>query len=72
MYDMVISGGGIVGAALACRIAGSTNPLMNTRRIACLEAFKPKSFEEVTNTSNIDLRTYAIAPKSARLLKRLV
>jgi len=71
MYDMVISGGGIVGAALACRIAGSTNPLMNTRRIACLEAFKPKSFEEVTNTSNIDLRTYAIAPKSARLLEEI-
>jgi ubiquinone biosynthesis UbiH/UbiF/VisC/COQ6 family hydroxylase len=68
-YDMVISGGGIVGAALACRIAGSNNAIMKKRRVACLEAFKPKSFEQVTNTSNVDLRTYAIAPKSARLLE---
>jgi NADH dehydrogenase [ubiquinone] 1 alpha subcomplex assembly factor 6 len=43
-HDMVISGGGIFGAALGCRIAGSNNAIMKKRRVACLEAFKPKSF----------------------------
>ena len=70
-YDMVISGGGIVGAALACRIAGTETSAMLDRRIACLEAFLPKSFADVTSTSSVDLRTYAIAPRSAKLLEEI-
>ena len=66
-YDVLISGGGIVGAALACRVASAVAP--GTRRIACLEVRSPQSFSDATASTTPDIRTYALAPASVRVLK---
>ena len=70
-YDMVVSGGGIVGAALACRVAGSSSPMMRDRTIACVEARKPRSFVDSSTAVMPDVRTYALAPASVRLLDQV-
>ncbi len=61
-YDLVIVGGGMVGAAIAAGLADTD------LKIALLEQARPPSFE--TNQP-LDLRVSALSPASIQLLKKL-
>ncbi|XP_078452405.1 ubiquinone biosynthesis monooxygenase COQ6, mitochondrial isoform X1 [Lampetra fluviatilis] len=63
-YDVVVSGGGMVGTALACALG--TDPVLSDKRILLLEAGKPKQFGTLPPTySN---RVSALSPGSITLL----
>lgn len=60
-YDLVIAGGGLVGASLACALGGS--PL----RIAVIEPVPPQAPDQ----PSYDERTTALAPSSQRIFAAL-
>lgn len=60
-YDVLIAGGGMVGAALACCLGGSS------LRVAILDAAGPPQWQG----DDYALRVSAITPASIRLLKKL-
>ncbi|MDH5631749.1 MAG: UbiH/UbiF/VisC/COQ6 family ubiquinone biosynthesis hydroxylase [Gammaproteobacteria bacterium] len=60
-YDVIIAGGGMVGAALACCLGGSD------LKVAVLDAAGPPRWEG----NDYALRVSAITPASIRLLKKL-
>ncbi|XP_032804006.1 ubiquinone biosynthesis monooxygenase COQ6, mitochondrial isoform X2 [Petromyzon marinus] len=63
-YDVVVSGGGMVGTALACALG--TDPVLSDKRILLLEAGKPKQFGTLPPTySN---RVSTLSPGSITLL----
>ena len=60
-FDVVIVGGGIVGAALACRL-GSSPVLRENFRIAVIETVAPKPLADVQSSDLPDLRSYSMTP----------
>jgi len=60
--EVIISGGGMVGATLACALAGKG------RRVAVAEAHEPQGFEP---DSDFDLRVSAISPASEQVFRQL-
>ncbi len=65
--DIVIVGGGIVGAALACKVAG--DPIFANTSVRLLEVKAPHSLEHVSASKEKDIRVYALTPASVNLLK---
>lgn len=65
-YDIVINGGGVVGAALAARVLQASD---GRYKVAIFEQGKIPSLP--TAGTPPDLRTYALSPKSIRLLSDL-
>ncbi|KAM9708952.1 ubiquinone biosynthesis monooxygenase COQ6, mitochondrial [Menidia menidia] len=64
VYDVVISGGGMVGSAMACSLA--MDPNLAGRRILLLEAGNKKVMDKVPDTYST--RVSSISPGSATLL----
>jgi hypothetical protein len=78
-YDVLVCGGGVVGTAFASKLLHSLPKHNNNHafKIALLEQRPPPSLEyclnppaqtKNTHHSTIDVRTYALSPKSVRLL----
>lgn len=63
IYDVLISGGGIVGSALACVIKAT--PIMAGKRVGVIEPSAPVVF----NPETPDQRVYTIAPSSQKILQ---
>lgn len=65
-YDILICGGGVVGAALASKVLHITG---GNFKIGIIEPRKPMDLENVLSLSSPDKRVYALSPKSINLLK---
>lgn len=61
-FDVIINGGGMVGATLACLLT------LTGKKVVVIEANKPKSFEE---TSSYDLRVSAISRASQNAFEKI-
>mmetsp|Transcript_88929 Transcript_88929/g.177840 ORF Transcript_88929/g.177840 Transcript_88929/m.177840 type:complete len:345 (-) Transcript_88929:615-1649(-) len=78
-YDVVVVGGGVVGAALACELArmpsvvgSGVSPSGSTPRILVVESFAPPSLKAALDPlTPVDVRTYAMTPASEELLERV-
>ena len=67
-HDVVIVGGGIVGAVLACRLA--TSPAFDGGRVALIETAPPKPLAAaLADSAPPDLRVYAVRQQSIELLR---
>ena len=66
-YDVLIVGGGIVGAALACRLAAS--PYFCGGSVSLIETAPPPSLAAAMAKPLPDLRVYAMTPSSIELLR---
>lgn len=69
-YDVLISGGGVVGASLAASLLRS--PEAKGLKIALVESRKPKSLAEITQNKIPSIpfhQVYAISPASIQFLK---
>ncbi|CAG10598.1 unnamed protein product, partial [Tetraodon nigroviridis] len=64
VYDVIISGGGMVGSAMACSLG--MDPKMADKRILVLEAGNKKVMEEIPDSYST--RISSISPGSATLL----
>ncbi|KAM8833976.1 ubiquinone biosynthesis monooxygenase COQ6, mitochondrial [Synchiropus picturatus] len=67
VYDVVISGGGMVGSAMACSLA--TDPNLAGKKILLLEAGNKKVMDQVPDT--FSTRVSSISPGSTTLLSRI-
>ncbi|RXN11329.1 ubiquinone biosynthesis monooxygenase mitochondrial isoform X2 [Labeo rohita] len=67
LYDIVISGGGMVGTAMACSLG--LDPNLTGKKILLLEAGHKKEMDRVPETYSI--RVSSISPGSATLLSGL-
>ncbi|CAM9965548.1 unnamed protein product [Phaeothamnion confervicola] len=65
-YDVLIAGGGVVGAALGCKLAAA-----GTLRIGLVEARPPGPAEGALKKEVPDARVYALTPASKRLLDEI-
>ena len=66
-YDIVIAGGGIVGAAFAAKILSTTSK--NGLKLAIVDMKGPPSLESCTSRATPDVRVYALSPQSIAFLK---
>ena len=66
-YDVLISGGGVVGSSFAAKLLKESQ---GTLKIVLLDQ-KPPLFLEACNTPVPDFRVYALSPKTIRILKDL-
>ncbi|MFW6346969.1 MAG: FAD-dependent monooxygenase, partial [Halomonas sp.] len=64
-FEMVVVGGGMVGAALACLLGEAG------RRVALVDARPPSTQAEAVGKGRPALRVSALTPVSQRLLERL-
>lgn len=67
-YDILICGGGVVGAALASKVLHITGGKI---KIGIIEPRKPMDLESVLSLNTTDKRVYALSPKSINLLKSI-
>lgn len=65
-YDVIIAGGGVVGAALAVSLLRA---FRDDIKVAILEKTIPKSLEECQDKTHPDIRVYALSPNSISFLK---
>ncbi|CAM9643858.1 unnamed protein product [Chrysoparadoxa australica] len=68
-YDVLVVGGGIAGAALACRLAGPD--FLQGFRIGLVEARPPPPLESVMKRDAPDPRVYSFTPESVKLMKEV-
>jgi len=71
-YDILVNGGGIVGAAFVCELLHILkNPSSSSLKIAILDPRPPPSLDECLSRTSPDLRVYALAPATVALLKKI-
>ena len=68
-YDVLISGGGVVGASLCASLLRS--PETKGLKIGLIELRKPKLLEDIEKDKNPYLQVYALSPASIQFLKEL-
>lgn len=68
-YDVLISGGGIVGSALACLLKSS--PTASGLKVGVIESHPPRERENQGRGDEPDLRSYSITPSSQQLLSEI-
>ena len=66
-YDIVIAGGGIVGAAFAAKVLSTTSK--NGLKLAIVDMKGPPSLESCITRTTPDVRVYALSPQSIEFLK---
>eukprot|EP00750_Incisomonas_marina_P003207 INCI12912.1.p1 GENE.INCI12912.1~~INCI12912.1.p1 ORF type:complete len:277 (+),score=40.98 INCI12912.1:118-948(+) len=66
-YDVVISGGGIVGCILSCQLA--LHATADVGRIALIDLFPPQSLDSLRDKLQPDIRVYALSPASVDVLR---
>ena len=66
-YDVLINGGGIVGAAFAAALLKEVGP-GSALKIGIVEPRKPSSLQECADRPTPDIRVYAMSPKSTQIL----
>ncbi|GAV02376.1 hypothetical protein RvY_12951-2 [Ramazzottius varieornatus] len=66
-YDVVVIGGGLVGACAACAIAST--PTLNTSRVLVIEPRESKPW--TTAPEKFSNRVYSVAPGTKKLLEEL-
>jgi len=66
-YDVLINGGGIVGAAFAAALLREVGP-GSKLKIGIVEPRKPLSLQECLDRPTPDIRVYAMSPRSTQIL----
>ena len=71
-YDVAIVGGGVVGAALACRLCEDEFGASGAVKILVVESRAPPLLAAALAAGRpVDVRTYAMTPESEALLRRI-
>jgi 2-polyprenyl-6-methoxyphenol hydroxylase-like FAD-dependent oxidoreductase len=68
-YDILVAGGGIVGAAFAAKVAASCS--RGRLKIGIVDARAPPALADCVTRPTPDLRTYALSPQSIAFLTSL-
>ena len=69
MYDILVCGGGVVGAATVSNLMRLLGPSHTHLKIGIVDARGPPTLSSCTDREGYDLRVYALAPQSISLLK---
>lgn len=70
VYDVLVCGGGVVGAATVSNLLQLLGPSHSHLKIGIVDARGPPTLSSCTNRKGYDLRVYALAPQSISLLKK--
>ena len=68
-YDLLVCGGGVVGAATVSNLLRLMGGSHNRLKIGIVDARGPPTLASCTERKGYDLRVYALAPQSIALLK---
>ena len=68
-YDILVSGGGVVGSCLCAKLL--KDPKTSGLKIGLVELKKPISLEDISKSPTPEVQVYALSPSSINFLKKV-